>query len=397
MADLGTAPFSNAYLTVEQLNEPELWYPLRVLVCSNCWLAQTEDFARRDELFSDDYAYFSSYSASWLAHAQEFARRMIHDLDLGSSSFVVEVASNDGYLLKEFVAASISCLGIEPTASTAEASRAIGVPVAQEFFGEDTALRLREQYGQADLIVANNVLAHVPDINDFLRGFAILLAENGLATFEFPHLIKLVAGMQLDTIYHEHFSYLSLTAAVDIFLKNGLEIVKVEELETHGGSLRLFVQLFGGNQKKEESVNRLLDLENNAGVRSAEFYESFFQRCAQMRHEFLDGLLSMKKEGCRIAAYGAAAKGNTLLNYAGVRRELIEFIVDKNPAKQGKFMPGSRIPIVDESWLQATKPDVVVILPWNLEGEISRQLKAMNLEKTRILTTKDLLTSDLKY
>jgi SAM-dependent methyltransferase len=397
MADLGTAPFSNAYLTVEQLNEPELWYPLRVLVCSNCWLAQTEDFARRDELFSDDYAYFSSYSASWLVHAQEFARRMIHDLDLGSSSFVVEVASNDGYLLKEFVAASISCLGIEPTASTAEASRAIGVPVAQEFFGEDTALRLREQYGQADLIVANNVLAHVPDINDFLRGFAILLAENGLATFEFPHLIKLVAGMQLDTIYHEHFSYLSLTAAVDIFLKNGLEIVKVEELETHGGSLRLFVQLFGGNQKKEESVNRLLDLENNAGVRSEVFYESFFQRCAQMRHEFLDGLLSMKKEGCRIAAYGAAAKGNTLLNYAGVRRDLIEFIVDKNPAKQGKFMPGSRIPIVDESWLQATKPDVVVILPWNLEGEISRQLKAMNLEKTRILTSKDLLISDLKH
>jgi len=397
MADLGTAPFSNAYLTVEQLNEPELWYPLRVLVCSNCWLAQTEDFARRDELFSDDYAYFSSYSASWLVHAQEFARRMIHDLDLSSSSFVVEVASNDGYLLKEFVAASISCLGIEPTASTAEASRAIGVPVAQEFFGKDTALRLREQYGQADLIVANNVLAHVPDINDFLGGFAILLAENGLATFEFPHLIKLVAGMQLDTIYHEHFSYLSLTAAVDIFLKNGLEIVKVEELETHGGSLRLFVQLFGGNQKKEESVNRLLDLENNAGVRSAVFYESFFQRCAQMRHEFLDGLLSMKKEGCRIAAYGAAAKGNTLLNYAGVRRDLIEFIVDKNPAKQGKFMPGSRIPIVDESWLQATKPDVVVILPWNLEGEISRQLKAMNLEKTRILTSKDLLISDLRH
>jgi SAM-dependent methyltransferase len=322
---------------------------------------------------------------------------MIHDLDLSSSSFVVEVASNDGYLLKEFVAASISCLGIEPTASTAEASRAIGVPVAQEFFGKDTALRLREQYGQADLIVANNVLAHVPDINDFLGGFAILLAENGLATFEFPHLIKLVAGMQLDTIYHEHFSYLSLTAAVDIFLKNGLEIVKVEELETHGGSLRLFVQLFGGNQKKEESVNRLLDLENNAGVRSAVFYESFFQRCAQMRHEFLDGLLSMKKEGCRIAAYGAAAKGNTLLNYAGVRRDLIEFIVDKNPAKQGKFMPGSRIPIVDESWLQATKPDVVVILPWNLEGEISRQLKAMNLEKTRILTSKDLLISDLRH
>jgi SAM-dependent methyltransferase len=397
MADLGTAPFSNAYLTVEQLNEPELWYPLRVLVCSNCWLAQTEDFARRDELFSDDYAYFSSYSASWLVHAQEFARRMIHDLDLSSSSFVVEVASNDGYLLKEFVAASISCLGIEPTASTAEASRAIGVPVAQEFFGKDTALRLREQYGQADLIVANNVLAHVPDINDFLGGFAILLAENGLATFEFPHLIKLVAGMQLDTIYHEHFSYLSLTAAVDIFLKNGLEIVKVEELETHGGSLRLFVQLFGGNQKKEESVNRLLDLENNAGVRSAVFYESFFQRCAQMRHEFLDGLLSMKKEGCRIAAYGAAAKGNTLLNYAGVRRDLIEFIVDKNPAKQGKFMPGSRIPIVDEFWLQATKPDVVVILPWNLEGEISRQLKAMNLVKTRILTSKDLLISDLRH
>ena len=392
MADLGTAPFSNAYLTVERLNEPELWYPLRVLVCTNCWLAQTEDFARRDELFSDDYAYFSSFSDSWLLHSQEFARRMIRDL--GPSSFVVEVASNDGYLLKEFVAASINCLGIEPTASTAEASRAIGVPVMQEFFGEDTALRIREQHGQADLIVANNVLAHVPDINDFLRGFTMLLAENGLATFEFPHLVKLVAGMQLDTIYHEHFSYLSLTAVVDIFLKNGLEVVNVEELETHGGSLRIFAQLIGGARKKEESVKIFLDIETNAGVRNENFYESFFLRCAQMRYEFLDGLLELKMAGSRIAAYGAAAKGNTLLNYAGVRRDLIEFIVDKNPAKQGKFMPGSRIPIVDESWLQKTNPDVILILPWNLEAEITLQLKAMNLKETRIVTSKDLITSE---
>ena len=394
MADLGTAPFSNAYLRREQLNTPELWYPLRVLVCTNCWLTQTEDFARRDDLFGDDYAYFSSYSESWLAHSQEFVRRMTIDLDLGPTSFVVEVASNDGYLLKGFVAASIPCLGIEPTASTAEASRKIGVPVEQEFFGEETALKIRDQYGQANLIVANNVLAHVPDVNDFLRGFAILLAENGLATFEFPHLLKLVSGMQFDTIYHEHFSYLSLTAAVEIFLKNGLEVVGVEELETHGGSLRLFVQLLGGAKKKDESVNRILDIENEAGIRTESFYQSFFSTCAQMKFHFLDGLLELKKAGLRIAAYGAAAKGNTLLNYAGVRKDLIEFIVDNNPTKQGKFTPGSRIPIVDETWLQVEMPDVVIILPWNLEKEISHQVAALKLVGTRILSSRNLQFPD---
>jgi hypothetical protein len=394
MADLGTAPFSNAYLKVEQLHQPELWYPLRVLVCTNCWLTQTEDFARRDELFDHEYAYFSSYSTSWLAHSRDFAKRMTLDLNLGTSSFVVEVASNDGYLLREFVAASIPCLGIEPTASTAEASRKIGVPVAQEFFGKESSLNIRDEYGKANLIIANNVLAHVPDINDFLRGFSILLAEDGLATFEFPHLLKLVSGMQFDTIYHEHFSYLSLTAAVELFLNNGLEVVKVEELETHGGSLRLFAQLFGGPRKQEESVQRILNVEIEAGVQTENFYKLFFSKCAQIKNSFLDELLELKKAGCRIAAYGAAAKGNTLLNYAGVKRDLIEFIVDNNPAKQGKFTPGSRIPIVNETWLKLERPDVVIILPWNLEKEITDQLIALDFNESQIISSRCLLFSE---
>lgn len=387
MADLGTAPFSNAYLTTAQLKKPEVWYPLRVMVCTNCWLVQTEDIAPRDELFDEDYAYFSSYSESWLAHSQNFARRIINDLNLGSSSFVVEIASNDGYLLKEFVASSIPCLGIEPTASTAEASRKIGVPVEQEFFGEEVSQKIQDQYGRANLIIANNVLAHVPDINDFLRGFTILLAEDGVASFEFPHLLRLVSGMQLDTIYHEHFSYLSLTAAIEIFSNSGLEIIKVEELETHGGSLRLFAQLLGGPKKKDESIERVLTKEFEGGVQTEEFYKSFFSKCARMKNNFLHELLELKNAGYRVAAYGAAAKGNTLLNYAGVRQDLIEFIVDNNPNKQGKFTPGSRIPIVDETWLHAARPDFIIILPWNLVEEISNQLKTLNFDDSQILSS----------
>jgi len=385
MADLGTAPFSNAYLTTAQLSEPELWYPLRVLVCTSCWLVQTEDFARRGELFSDDYAYFSSFSDSWLAHSRNYAERMIRDLELNASSFVVEIASNDGYLLKEFVAVSIPCLGVEPTASTAAASRAIGVPVLQEFFGEETAREILTKHGSADLMVANNVLAHVPDINDFVRGFATLLSVDGVATFEFPHLLRLIQGMQFDTIYHEHYSYLSLTAVDRIFLKNGLAIVRVEEIPTHGGSIRVFAKRLETDSHVDDSVSRLLQLEQEEGITTVSYYETFQQNCIEIKCELIEHLLQAQRMGLKVAAYGAAAKGNTLLNYAGIRSDQVQFVVDRNPAKQGKFLPGSRIPIVKESRLQAERPDIVVIFPWNLQDELVKQLGYVSNWKCRIV------------
>ncbi len=385
MADLGTAPFSNAYLTTAQLSEPELWYPLRVLVCTSCWLVQTEDFARRDELFGDDYAYFSSFSDSWLAHSRNYAKRMIRELELNASSFVVEIASNDGYLLKEFVAVSIPCLGVEPTASTAAASRAIGVPVLQEFFGEETAREILRKHGSADLMVANNVLAHVPDINDFVRGFATLLSVNGVATFEFPHLLRVIQGMQFDTIYHEHYSYLSLTAVDRIFLKNGLTIVRVEEIPTHGGSIRVFAKRLETDSHVDDSVSRLLQLEQEEGITTVSYYETFQRNCIEIKRKLIEQLLQAQRMGLKVAAYGAAAKGNTLLNYAGIRSDQVQFVVDRNPSKQGKFLPGSRIPIVKESMLQAERPDIVVILPWNLQDELVKQLGYVSNWNCRIV------------
>ncbi len=385
MADLGTAPFSNAYLTTAQLSEPELWYPLRVLVCTSCWLVQTEDFARRDELFGDDYAYFSSFSDSWLAHSRNYAKRMIRELELNASSFVVEIASNDGYLLKEFVAVSIPCLGVEPTASTAAASRAIGVPVLQEFFGEETAREILRKHGSADLMVANNVLAHVPDINDFVRGFATLLSVNGVATFEFPHLLRVIQGMQFDTIYHEHYSYLSLTAVDRIFLKNGLTIVRVEEIPTHGGSIRVFAKRLETDSHVDDSVSRLLQLEQEEGITTVSYYETFQRNCIEIKRKLIEQLLQAQRMGLKVAAYGAAAKGNTLLNYAGIRSDQVQFVVDRNPSKQGKFLPGSRIPIVKESRLQAERPDIVVILPWNLQDELVKQLGYVSNWNCRIV------------
>ena len=386
MADLGTAPFSNAYLTTAQLSEPELWHPLRVLVCTSCWLVQTEDFARRDELFSHDYAYFSSFSDSWLAHSRNYAERMIRELELNESSFVVEIASNDGYLLKEFVTESIPCLGVEPTASTAAASRAIGVSVLQEFFGEETARQVLTEHGPADLIVANNVLAHVPDINDFVRGFSTLLSINGVATFEFPHLLRLIQGMQFDTIYHEHYSYLSLTAVHKIFSKNGLAVVDVEEIPTHGGSIRVFAKRLETNPYENDSVSRLLQLEHEVGITTASYYETFQRNCIEIKHDLIEHLLQAQRDGLKVAAYGAAAKGNTLLNYAGIKTDLVKFVVDRSPAKQGKFLPGSRIPIVDESWLRNEQPDLVLILPWNLSIELSSQLSYLNYWGGRAVT-----------
>jgi 2-polyprenyl-3-methyl-5-hydroxy-6-metoxy-1,4-benzoquinol methylase len=373
--DLGAAPPSNAYLTEQTLHAPEKWFPLRVLVCEQCWLAQTEDFARANELFDAEYAYFSGFSSTWLAHSECYVADMAARFTLGAGSHVVEVAANDGYLLQYVKARGIPCTGIEPTASTAAAARARGIPIVEDFFGTRLAQELSAQGKQADLMTANNVLAHVPDINDFAAGFAHLLKPQGVATFEFPHLMRLVAENQFDTIYHEHFSYLSLGTVSRILKAAGLAVFDVEELSTHGGSLRVFAQRAdGGRQPRSDRVGNLLRREADAGMLGAAWYAGFQARAVKVKNDFLAFLLKMKSEGKSVAAYGAAAKGNTLLNYAGVRPDLIPFVVDRNPAKQGKYLPGSRIPVVGEERLKEAKPDCVVILPWNLGSEIMQQL-----------------------
>jgi len=375
LADLGTAPPSNAYLSAEALHAPERWYPLRVLVCERCWLVQTEDFAQAHELFDAEYAYFSSYSSSWLAHAQAYVQAMVQRFALGVHSRVVEVAANDGYLLQYVAARGIPCLGVEPTASTAAAARAKGIPVVERFFGQELARELVAQGQAADLTAANNVLAHVPDINDFVAGFALLLQPSGVATFEFPHLLQLVQQCQFDTLYHEHFSYLSLTAVQRIFAANGLTVFDVEELPTHGGSLRVYARRTDGTPRPEApAVAALLAREAHAGVASAAFYADFQRECLRIKRELLSFLITAQAQGRKVAAYGAAAKGNTLLNFAGVRADLLPYVVDRNPAKQGKYLPGSRIPVVDEAHLRADRPDVVLILPWNLKDEVVAQL-----------------------
>ncbi len=375
LVDLGSAPPSNAYLTVEKLPEPEQWFPLRVLVCEACWLVQTEDFARADELFDADYAYFSAFSSSWLAHSERYVADMAERFSLNGESLVVEVAANDGYLLQYVKERRIPCIGIEPTASTANAARAKGIDIVEEFFGVNLARQLVAEGKQADLTVANNVLAHVPDINDFVAGFTTLLKPDGVATFEFPHLFNLIELNQFDTIYHEHFSYLSLTAVQHIFAVNGLMVFDVQELPTHGGSLRVFAQRSdSGSQPLSDRVNRLLQKEDRAGIASAGYYTNLQYRAEKVKDDLVTFLIEAKRQGQSVAAYGAAAKGNTLMNFAGIHPDLIHFVVDKNPAKQGKYMPGSRIPIVGEERLHEERPDYVVILPWNLREEIMQQL-----------------------
>jgi len=375
LVDLGSAPPSNSYLTERTLHAPEKWFPLRVLVCEQCWLVQTEDFAQADELFDADYAYFSGFSTSWLAHSERYVENMTARFGLGTHSHVVEVAANDCYLLQYVKARGIPCTGVEPTASTAAAARAKGIAIVEEFFGVCLAKALVAEGKQADLTAANNVLAHVPDINDFVAGFAFLLKEQGVATFEFPHLLKLLAETQFDTIYHEHFSYLSLTAVQRVFAANGLAIFDVEELPTHGGSLRVYAQHTDtGQHTTGARVAQVLDAEKASGMLSAGHYRNFQAHTDRIKYELTRFLLDAKRDGKRVAAYGAAAKGNTLLNYAGIRADLIDFVIDRNPAKQDKYMPGSRIPIVPEERLKQEKPDYVLILPWNLKTELETQL-----------------------
>lgn len=387
LIDLGSAPPSNSYLSTEALHAPEKWYPLRVLVCQHCWLVQTEDFAHYADLFSEDYAYFSSFSSSWLKHAEAYVDAMIGRFGLSASSRVVEVASNDGYLLQYVKARGIPCYGIEPTTSTAQAARAKGIEVVESFFGVALAQELAGKGLRADLMAANNVLAHVPDINDFVAGFARLLAPAGVATFEFPHLLRLVEERQFDTIYHEHFSYLSLTAVRRILEHNGLQLFDVEELPTHGGSLRLYAQrLDTGLQEASPRVAALQERENAAGMNRTDFYAGFQAKANVVKNDLVAFLIEAARSGKRVAAYGAAAKGNTLLNYAGVRPDLISYVVDLNPAKQGKCLPGSRIPIVAEDFLKQDRPDFVVILPWNLRDEIMAQLAYVRAWGGRFVT-----------
>ena len=375
MLDLGSAPPSNAYLTRASLQAPELWYPLRLLVCQTCWLVQTDDYAGREALFGAEYAYFSSYSDSWLAHARRYVADVQSRFDLDRTCQVVEVAANDGYLLQYVAAAGIPCYAIEPTAGTARAARDKGIEVVEHFFGVALAQDLRRQGRQADLMVANNVLAHVPDINDFVAGFAHLLKPGGVATFEFPHLVTMVQSCQFDTAYHEHYSYLSLTVVQQIFAANGLAVFDVQLLSTHGGSLRVFAQRRDtGARQTEPAVADLLAREKMLGVTTEVFYTGFQQQAERIKRELLSFLITARHAGLKVAAYGAAAKGNTLLNFAGVRPDLLSFVVDRNPAKQGKFMPGSRIPIVSESAMHEHQPDRVLILPWNLQQEVMAQL-----------------------
>ena len=375
LVDLGSAPPSNAYLTEQTLHAPEKWFPLRVLVCEHCWLVQTEDFAQAHELFDAGYAYFSGFSTSWLAHCERYVTDMVARFDLNPNSHVVEVAANDGYLLQYVKARGIPCLGIEPTAGTAAAARARGLNIVEDFFDMRLARELAAQGKHADLAIANNVLAHVPNINDFVAGFAVLVKPQGIATFEFPHLLRLMAENQFDTIYHEHFSYLSFTAVYRIFARYGLTVFDVEEHPTHGGSLRIFTQRANtGIHAVTSRVAEILTREGAAGVTTLDYYAGFQARADQIKNAFLAFLIEAKNAGKRVAAYGAAAKGNTLLNYAGVRPDLLLWVIDRNPAKQGKYLPGSRIPIVDETHLREHRPDYVVILPWNLHDEVISQL-----------------------
>lgn len=372
--DLGFAPPSNAYLSQADLIKPELYYPLKLFVCEHCWLVQTKDYAQADELFSYDYAYFSSVSQNWLAHAARYTDMITERLGLNKNSHVIEVASNDGYLLKNFVAAGVPCIGIEPTASTAAAAEKLGIPILREFFGQTLAQRLVAEGKQADLILGNNVYAHVPYINDFTAGLKTALKPSGTITLEFPHLMRLLEQTQFDTVYHEHFSYLSLYSVSQIFARVGLRVFDVEELPTHGGSLRVYGCYAEDDRVSSEAVLTLLAQEARRGMRSLQTYQAFQSRADRLKDDLILFLIEQKHAGKRVAAYGAAAKGCTLLNYAGIKPDLLSYVCDAAPSKQGKYLPGTHIPIEHPDVLSERKPDIVLILPWNIQAEVMQQM-----------------------
>ncbi len=371
--DLGMSPLSNSYIAADELQATEPFYPLHAYVCSECFLVQLDEFASPQEIFGN-YAYFSSYSDSWLEHSKNYTQLMRSRLGLDASSQVVEIGSNDGYLLQYFVDAGIQVLGIEPAANVAAVAMDKGIPTIVKFFGTETAKEMADADQQADLMLGNNVLAHVPDINDFVAGMTIVLKPDGVITMEFPHLLQLMQNNQFDTIYHEHFSYLSLLSVEQIFAKHGLQVFDVDELPTHGGSLRIYVRL-AGNESVSDNIIGLRKSEADAGLSNLDTYAAFGEQAQEIKSSLLEFLNTAKRDGKRVAAYGAPAKGNTLLNYCGVRQDLIDFTVDRNPAKQGRFLPGTHLPVYAPEKLSEAKPDFVLILPWNIKDEIMDKMR----------------------
>lgn len=384
--DLGSAPPSNAYLTNDMLQRPETYYPLRVKVCGNCWLVQTQDYASASELFGSDYAYFSSTSSSWLKHASDYVLMITRKLSLSRNSFVIEVASNDGYLLRNFVAAGIPCLGIEPTESTASAAELLSIKVVRKFFGLTLAEELVASGRQADLLVANNVLAHVPDINDFLQGVSRVLKPEGIATFEFPAVNELIENCYFDSIYHEHYSYLSLFSVERMTSAVGLRVFDVEKISTHGGSLRVYICRQQNPRPVSHSCRVMQEEEMRKGINTLEFYTSLQARADRIKYELLKFLIDVKQSGKRVAAYGAAAKGNTILNYAGIKPDLLPFVGDAAASKQGKYLPGSHIPIVTPRIVSDYSPDYILVLPWNILPEIMECLSNLKSRGTKFVT-----------
>jgi SAM-dependent methyltransferase len=377
-ADLGMSPLANSYVPVAKANAMEPFYPLHAQVCTACWLVQLQEYAAATNIF-DDYAYFSSFSDSWLAHARRYTEAMIERFKLGPSSRVVEIASNDGYLLQYFQQAGVPVLGIEPSGNVAKAAIDKGVPTRIEFFGTTAARRLAAEGHLADLLLGNNVLAHVPDLNDFVAGMKIALAPQGIITMEFPHLEKLVAQCQFDTIYHEHFSYFSFCAVERVFARHGLTLFDVEELPTHGGSLRIYARHADASARPvTAAISALRQREQSAGYERIDLYRAFAQRVCEAKRDLLAFIIRAKREGKSIVAYGAAAKGNTLLNYCGIGTDMIDYVVDRSPYKQGRLLPGTRIPIHPPEHIGETRPDYVLILPWNLREEISQQMAHIN-------------------
>lgn len=373
--DLENSPASNSFLTAEQLNEPETFYPLKVYTCPQCFLVQVDEYKKSDAIFDSDYVYFSSFSTSWLQHAKAYTDMMAERFGFNERSQVIEIASNDGYLLQYFKEKNIPVLGIEPTANTAAAAKEKGIDSVGDFFSTKLAAALTAKNIKADLLLGNNVLAHVPDIVDFVGGMKIILKETGVITMEFPHLMQLVDNNQFDTVYHEHFSYLSFYTVKQIFESQGLEMFDVQEIPTHGGSLRIFAKHKNDSSKAiSENVATLLKKEAGKGMTGLAYYDHFQQQALTIKLDITGFLIDQKRAGKKVAAYGAAAKGNTMLNYCGIKSDLIEFVVDANPHKQNKFLPASHIPVVNEQYLKDAKPDYVIIFPWNLKDEITKQL-----------------------
>ena len=372
--DLGFAPPSNAYLTEVQLSEPETYYPLRLLTCKNCLLVQTEDFTKSTELFKDDYAYFSSTSSTWVKHAKDYAEGIIDELGINEKSFVVEIASNDGYLLRNFISAGVPCLGVEPTLGTAAESEKLGIPVLKEFFGKELSKKIIKSKGHANLVIANNVLAHVPDLIDFIGGLRVLLSNNGTITLEFPHLLKLIEKIQFDTVYHEHYSYFSIHALKPILGANDLKIYKIVKLTTHGGSLRVYVTNLSSGTDIDASVETVMSEERDAGLDKLNTYINFQNKVDDKKNNMLNFFLEARSKGKKIIGYGAAAKGNTYLNYAGIKKDLISCVCDAALSKQGKYLPGSHLPIVNLDIIRQETPDYIFIFPWNIKREVEQNL-----------------------